>query len=272
MSASNTHRGLPPGKLRAETIKVGALAMYSDEMGSDAQGKGRPLVLLHPGFGTIASAFGKLRPELAKHRLTVGIEQQAHGHTADIDRPLSYEQMVEDTAALLVKLNIRDADIFGWSDGGILALGLAAKHSGLVHRVAIIGAGYNPDAEGPGFADKLDALKPDDPKMADFRKAYEEVAPDPKNFVGMMQKVKDMYRRWKGWSRAEMKSLKAPLMVMLGDRDLTRIEHAVELYRLVPDGRLAVLPKADHGAPVTRSDWVIAMLNDFFNEKDGKKG
>jgi len=70
---------------------------------------------------------------------------------------------------------------------------------------------------------------------------------------------------FKGWSEAEMRSLKAPLMVMLGDDDFLRPEHALDLFRMAPNRRLAVLPGSDHSAPVTRSDWVTAMLVDFFD-------
>jgi pimeloyl-ACP methyl ester carboxylesterase len=240
--------------------QVGALKMYYE-----TQGNGRPLLLLHGGLTTIDISFAKMRPALAKRWTTIAIEQQAHGHTADIERPLAYEQMVEDTAAVLKHLNVAEADLFGWSDGGIVALGLAARHPNLVRKVAIIGAGYNAEAETPEFKKRMAALRADDARMAPFREAHAKIAPTPGSWPVLIDKVKAMYFAFAGWSEDEMRALKAPLLVMLGDADFTRPEHALELFRMVPNGRLAVLPGSDHSAPITRSEWVTAMLIDFFD-------
>lgn len=246
--------------VQSEYVQVGALQMYCE-----IQGHGRPLLLLHAGMATIQTSFDKSRPLLAQRWATIAIEQQAHGHTADIDRPLTYERMVEDTAALLRQKKIASADVFGWSDGGIVALGLAARHPGLVRKVAIIGAGYNTEAEAPDFKRRMAALKPDNEHTLPFRDAYRNVAPKPEEWPLLVEKVKAMYFGFEGWSEAEMRSLKAPLMVMLGDDDFLRPEHALELVKMVPSGRLAILPGSDHSAPVTRADWVTDMLIDFFD-------
>lgn len=254
--------------IETEYVHVGELRMYCEVQGATQnvmQGEGRPLLLLHAGFGTIDTSFEKLRPALTKHRMTIAIEQQGHGRTADLSRPLAYEQMVEDTAALLRHKKIADVDVFGWSDGGIVALGLAARHPKLVRKVATIGAGYNTSAEKPDFKERFASMKPDNEHTLPFRDAYRKVAPKPDQWPVLIEKVKAMYFGFKGWSDAEMRSLKAPLMVMLGDDDFTRPEHALELFRMVPHGRLAILPGSDHSAPVIRAEWVAAMLIDFFD-------
>lgn len=244
----------------SEYVPAGALQMYCE-----TQGQGRPLLLLHAGIATIQTSFEKSRSILVKRWMTIAVEQQGHGHTADIDRPLAYEKMVEDTAAVLRQKKDANADVFGWSDGGIAALGLAARHPDLVRKVATIGSGYNTDAWPPDFKARQAALKPDNPHTLPFRDAYKNVAPKPEDWPLLIEKVKSMWVGFKGWPDAEMRSLKAPLMVMLGDNDLIRPEHALELFRMVPSGRLAILPGSDHSAPVTRSDWVTAMLVDFFD-------
>lgn len=247
-------------KVQSEYVQAGTLQMYCE-----TQGKGRPLLLLHGGMQTIQTSFEKSRLVLAKRWTTLAIEQQGHGHTADIDRPLAYEQMVEDTAALLRQKKIANADVFGWSDGGIVALGLAARHPDLVRKVATIGSGYNTDAWKPDFKQSQAAMKPDDEHTLPFRDAYRNVAPKPEDWPLLIEKIKAMWVSFQGWPDAEMRSLKAPLMVMLGDDDFIRPEHALELFRMVPSGRLAILPGSDHSAPVTHSDWVTAMLVDFFD-------
>jgi pimeloyl-ACP methyl ester carboxylesterase len=227
-------------------------------------GAGPPLLLLHAGFLTIESSFDKLRAPLRQHHNVVALEQQGHGRTRDIDRPMSYRQLVDDTAAALHQLRIDRTDVFGWSDGGVLALGLALEYPELVDKVAIMGAGYSPDAEPPEFRERMRALTPDAGRFREFREQYEKVAPDPTAWPRLVEKVKAMYLSFEGWDEESLRSLAAPLMVMLGDRDFTTLEHAIALYRLVPDGALAVLPGSGHDAPVMHPDWVAAMLLKFF--------
>jgi pimeloyl-ACP methyl ester carboxylesterase len=176
---------------------------------------------------------------------------------------MSYRQMVEDTAAALDQLRIDRTSVFGWSDGGVVALGLALEYPELVDKVAIIGAGYSPDAEPPEFRERIRGLAPDAERFREFREQYEKVAPEPAAWPRLVEKVKAMYLSFPGWDENRLRALAAPLMVMLGDRDFTTLEHALALYRLVPDGRLAVLPGSGHGAPVEHADWVTAMLLDF---------
>lgn len=252
-------RKLAQPDLRCEFVDVGPLQMYCETLGH-----GAPLLLLHAGMATIDTSFHKLRPTLAKRWTTIAVEQQGHGHTADIDRPLTYEQMVEDTASLLRQQGVSAADVFGWSDGGIVALGLAAHHPELVRKLATIGAGYNATAETPEFRQRMASLKPDNEHTLPFRDAYQRVSPHPQRWPLLIEKEKAMYAGFKGWSESDMRSLAAPLMVMLGDSDFLRPEHALELFRMVPQGRLAILPGSDHSAPVDRVDWVVAMLIDFF--------
>ena len=107
------------------------------EMYYEIHGAGQPLVLLHGAFSAIGTSFGKLLPNLAKTRQVIGVEQQAHGHTADIERPLSVKQMAEDTAALLRHLGIEQADLFGYSMGAAVALGLLPESRRKTARPAV---------------------------------------------------------------------------------------------------------------------------------------
>ena len=86
---------------------VNGLTMYYELRGS-----GQPLVLLPGGFATIDLSFGQLLPTLSKTRQVIAVELQGHGHTADIDRPLYYELMADDIAALLTHLGLGQVDLF----------------------------------------------------------------------------------------------------------------------------------------------------------------
>src|SRR5215216_189590 len=125
----------------------------------EAPGEGVPLVLLHGAFSTIETDFGKMLPTLAKTRQVIGVEQQAHGHTADIDRPLSYPQMADDTAALLQHLGIDQADIFAYSFGSAIAMELARHHPSLVRKLALFGGvGYRPEGYYPELRSMLESF------------------------------------------------------------------------------------------------------------------
>ena len=107
----------------------------------EVHGNGRPLVLLHGALSTIETDFGKVLPTFARTRQVIAVEQQAHGHTADIDRPLSFEQMADDTAVLLRQLKIENADFFGYSLGGGIALQIARRLPDLVRKLVFAGGG-----------------------------------------------------------------------------------------------------------------------------------
>jgi pimeloyl-ACP methyl ester carboxylesterase len=243
----------------ADYASINGLKMYYE-----VQGNGRPLVLLHGGLCTIEGCLGKIRQPFLKTRRTIAIEQQAHGRTADVDRALRIEQMAEDTAALLRQLKIKDADFFGYSMGGAIALRMAVQHPDLVRKVAIFGTAYSNDGMIPGLVDNLKTLKADDvPKQ--FHDAYVKVAPDPKQWSALVAKIGNMLPGAKGLAPDEVRSIKAPTLIMIGDADIVRPEHAVEMFRLHPHAQLAVLPGASHFAPMERSGWIVSMTTAFFN-------
>jgi pimeloyl-ACP methyl ester carboxylesterase len=250
---------VPAAPASADYASVNGLKMYYE-----IKGIGRPLVLLHGGLCTIEVCLGKIRQPFEKARRTIAIEQQAHGRTADIDRPLSTEQMAEDTAALLRQLKVRNADFFGYSLGGSVALGIALRHPELVRKVAIFGTPYSNEGMVPGLVDNIKALKADDvPKQ--FYDGYVKVAPDPKQWPALVARIANMVPNSKGFAPEEVRSIKAPTLIMIGDADIVRPEHAVEMFRLHRHAQLAVLPGASHFAPMERPDWIVSMTRAFLN-------
>jgi pimeloyl-ACP methyl ester carboxylesterase len=227
----------------------------------EIHGTGRPLVLLHGAFGW-ATVF----PTLAKARQVIAIELQGHGHTADIDRPLTYGQMADDTAALLKQLRIEQADIFGYSMGGTVALALAIRHPNLVRKVAINGSHYGriEDAYNPETFEQFKSLPPDfAPKV--LKDPYDKFAPDPKQWPALVAKVKKMGLEFKGFTREDMKSIKAHVLITLGDRDGVRPEHVVEMFRLIPNAQLAVFPGADHFLLFQDPEKMLPTIAAFFD-------
>jgi pimeloyl-ACP methyl ester carboxylesterase len=110
-----------------------------------------PLVLLHGGCDTIETSFGHVLPALARTRQIIALEQQGYGHTADVDRPFSFEQSADDTAALLAYLRIERADLFGFSNGGTIALQVAIRHPRVVRKLVAASPFFKRSGGDPWF-------------------------------------------------------------------------------------------------------------------------
>lgn len=234
---------------------VNGLHMYYE-----IQGAGRPLVVLHGAFGR-AMDF----PILSKNHRVIAVELQGHGHTGDLDRPLSYEQMADDTAALLKSLKVGKADVFGYSMGGTAALGLAIRHPDLVRKVAIVGSHSSAmaDAYEPATFKQFQSLPADFAPMV-LKGPYDKVAPNPRNWPILVAKVKKLASEFPGFRREDLRALRAPVLIMQGDRDGVKPEHAVEMFRLIPNAQLAIFPRGDHFLLMTKPEIVLTPAAAFF--------
>src|SRR5258707_8679051 len=130
---------MPRRMIRGTPAESGYVPVNGLEMYYELHGSGQPLVLLHGNLSTIGTSFGKVLPKLASARRVIAVEQQGHGHTADIDRPFSIEQWAQDTITLLHHLGIERADFFGYSSGGAVALEIALRSSALLRKLAWAG-------------------------------------------------------------------------------------------------------------------------------------
>src|SRR5262249_40629701 len=146
-----------------------------------------PLVLLHGGGSTILSTFGRILPELARSRRVIAVELQAHGHTPDIDRPLSFEEDADDVAALLAQLHIGRADFMGFSNGGTTCLQIAIRNPKLVNKLVLASATYKRAGMQPGFFDGFKNVSLETmPKP--LQEAYLKANPDPKGLQRMFER------------------------------------------------------------------------------------
>ena len=199
-------------------------------------GEGKPAVYIHPVLGHCG-----LIPGLTGNRQWIAMDLQGHGRTADIDRPMTCEQHADDIAALLKHLKIEQADFFGDSFGGTIAVMMAVRHPQLVRRVVSHGGSFAPY---PGTA----ADRP--PADSDFvkwqREEYQKVAPDPKQWPTLFDKATKSLFAWKGFSPDQLKAIKAPVLIACGDHDLIPVERCAEWSRMIPNAQLAVIPDASH--------------------------
>jgi pimeloyl-ACP methyl ester carboxylesterase len=216
------------------------------EMYYEAHGTGRPIVLLHGGGSTIKSTFGHILPELSKTHRVIAVELQAHGHTPDLDRPLSFEQDADDVAALLSHLHIEEkVDFMGFSNGGTTCLQIAIRHPQLVNKLVLASTTYRRDGMQPGFFDGFPhATLEHMPQL--LKEAYLSANPDPKGLQKMFDRDVARMSDFKDISDAAIQSIQAPALVINGDAEVVRAEHALALSRTLPHARLAILP-CGHG-------------------------
>jgi pimeloyl-ACP methyl ester carboxylesterase len=258
------------------TESTGYAPVNGLQMWYEVHGEGRPLVLLHGNLSTIGVDFGGIVPSLAKGRRVVGVEQQAHGHTADVDRPLSVGQWARDTAALLGHLGIGQADVFGFSSGSAVAMQLALDHPELVGKLVLASFSYRLDGLHPGLLDNIGQLQPEHLAGTPFEQDYARVAPNPGDWPKLIEKIKEMEHDPPQWTADDVRNLAAPTMLLVGDSDIVQPEHTVELFRLLgggvigdlaglPRARLAVLPGTTHVTLMQRADWLAPMVAEFLD-------
>jgi pimeloyl-ACP methyl ester carboxylesterase len=247
--------------------------MYYERHGHG--GGGPPVALLHGAFGTIESCFAGLLPKLARSFEVVAVELQGHGRTRDVARPLSYEAMAGDTAAVLEALGIARAHFVGYSMGGAVALQLALDRPELVdHLVFAGGASFDPSGVPPELLAAFETFDPHQLDGTQWHEAYRRVAPDPEAWISLVVKVNQLDRTYVGWPRERLAQLRTPTLLIIGDADVVRPEHTVEMFRLLgggapvgpgerPRAQLAVLPGTTHEGMVDRVDWLSSMIVAF---------
>ena len=253
---------------------VNGLKMYYEVRGPQ---RGTPIVFLHGAFSNIESDFGKILPTIAKTRQVIALEQQGHGRTADIDRPLTYEQMADDVAELLRQLRITKADFVGYSMGGGVAMYVAVRHPELVRKLVYAGgASSDPDGYYPELLDGEKKMTPDAFVGTPWLKTYQRIAPNKGDWPKLVEKIKVLDLNWRGLSEDQVRSIKVPTMLIIGDADVVRPEHVVKMFRLLgggvpgdlvalPRSRLAVLPGTTHVTLIGRTNWLLSMIPEFLD-------
>ena len=258
-------------------VRTGYAPVNGLNMYYELHGEGQPLVLLHGAFSAIGTSFENVLPGLAETRQVIGLEMQAHGRTADIDRPLSPEQMADDTVAALEHLGIEKADFFGYSMGSDVALHVVVRHPDVVRKLVLASATYTLSGVHPGLMDCLAEMKPEMMFGSPWHEEYMRIAPRPEDFAVLFEKKTRMDRELEDFSAEAISAIKAPTLLIIGDSDLVRPEHAVEMFRLLgggvfgdtpaglPASQLAVLPGTSHVTLVHRADLLLSIIPPFLD-------
>jgi pimeloyl-ACP methyl ester carboxylesterase len=242
--------------------EISDIPMWYEEHGDpDAP----PLVALHGGVLTFGLSFDAVLPWLTKVRRVIGVELQGHGHAPDTGRDMSIDRFAQDVAALLDHLGIEQADLWGYSLGALTATGVAVHHPAKVRRLVLAAVNIRPD----GYHPEITAPEQDDPRLPTqeefetWQAAYDAVAPNPDDFFPFLERLQPVVHEWKGWTDDQIRSITAPTLLVIGDRDFVRLDHAAEMLDLFPDSRLAVLPDTLHMAVMQRPDVLRAIVEPF---------
>ncbi|AMY08145.1 Non-heme chloroperoxidase [Luteitalea pratensis] len=229
------------------TMTTGHASIHGIRMYYEVHGRrdGVPLLLLHGGGSTIDSTFGRVLPLLAEHRRVIAIEEQGHGRTSDRDQPVTFDASADDAAALLRHLDVVEADVFGFSNGGSVALQVAIRHLEVVRRLVFASSLTRRDGAPPQFWQFMRQATFEDMPQA-LKDAFLRVNPDPQQLRTMHDKDAARMRSFADVPDEAVRAVRVPTLVVMGDRDVATPEHAVSLFRLLPQARLLILPSG-HG-------------------------
>ena len=248
---------------------VNNLKMYYE-----IHGTGRPFVLLHGGGSTMLSTFGRILPELAKSHQVIAVELQAHGHTRDIDRPLSFEQDADDVAELCKQIHINNADFMGFSNGGTTCLQIAIRHPEIVNKLVLGSTTYKREGLPPGFFDGFQHATLDNMPVQ-LKEAYLAVNPDPDGLQRMFERDVVRMKNFIDIGDEDIKSIQVPVLVINGDQEVVLAEHAFNLSRRLPNAQLIIMPggHGDYIGEICAADknskipfLVSAIIEDFLSK------
>ncbi len=243
------------------SVKTGYAPVNGLKLYYEIHGTGEPLILLHGGVGA-TEMFNPILPLLSNTRRVIAVDLQAHGRTADIDRPLSMEAMAGDIAALIKHLGIEKADVMGYSLGGGVALRTAIQHPGAVRKLVVVSTAFKRDGWYPEIVAGMAQMGPgaaEPMKRTPMYQMYARIAPKPEDWPVLLTKLGELLRKDYDWSK-DVAAIQAPTLLVFGDADAVRTEHAVQFFELLGGGkkdggwdgsgmstaRLAILPGLTH--------------------------
>jgi pimeloyl-ACP methyl ester carboxylesterase len=254
----------PPPPAVARYAALTHVRMYYEQYG-----QGPALVLLHGGASTIQASFGRQLADLARVRTVTALEQRGHGHTRDVPGAYRYTDLADDTAELLDRLGIRAADVVGWSDGANIGLMLAVRRPDLVRRLVVSGANVVPGAQA--ITAQTQALIRDYRPERDTVRQTEYARQSGDSNAGWAVVIAKLKRLWLEHPTpaevrpADLARIRAPTLVMAGDRDAIGLDHTLEIYRAIPGASLFIVPATGHATFRERSAWIDPVILAFLD-------
>jgi pimeloyl-ACP methyl ester carboxylesterase len=256
------------GQAAGKRVKVNGMQMYYE-----VSGQGDPLVVLHGAYMNIP-AMGAIIPRLARTHRVYAVELQGHGRTTDIDRPITYPNLADDVAAFMDAVGLVKADVFGYSMGAQTGLQLVIRHPAKVDKLIAASVAYDLEGWQPAFKEVIPQMTVEMIVAMPFAQEYRKLAPNPEGFPELARKLIALEKEPMSWA-ADVKAIKAPVLIIAGDADVTTLEHSVALFRLLggggmgdmgkplPASRLAIMPATSHTAVITQPDLLHGFIEPF---------
>src|SRR5687768_5075720 len=249
-------------------VKVNGMQMYYE-----VSGTGDPLVVLHGAYMNIPE-MGAIIPRLATTHRVYAVELQGHGRTTDINRPITYQNLADDVATFMDSVGLVNADVFGYSMGGQVALQLAIRHPAKVRKAVAASVAYDLRGWQPVYTELIPTMTVEMIVGMPFAAEYRKLAPNPNGFPELARKLIALEKEPMAWE-ADVKKIRTPILIIAGDADVATLEHSIAMFRLLgggvmgdmgkplPASRLAVLPATSHTAVIAQIDLLHGVIEPF---------
>lgn len=242
--AAERWQTLPPTPTPVKWTRSGHAEIRGIRLYNAEVGQGKPVILLHGGLANSDYLTYQVQALRAKHRVIV-VDSRGHGRSTRDATPYGYDLMADDVVALMDQLDIKQADIVGWSDGAIQALDIAIRHPERVNRIVAFGVNTKTDGLIPDF-DK-------NPNFTAFMKRaggeYKKLSATPDDYDGFLNQIGKMWETEPNWTDEQLKSIKSPVLVLDGDHDEgIKRQHTEYITKTIPRARMLILPNASHFA------------------------
>jgi pimeloyl-ACP methyl ester carboxylesterase len=234
---------------------VNGIKMYYE-----LHGEGKPLVLLHGGGSVIETSFAFIIPILSKKRQIIAMDLQAHGRTEDRSTPLSFKQDADDVAGLLQNLGIKKADFLGFSNGGQTCIEIGLRHPGIVNKLILASAFYKRSGVAPQFWEGF-ASATIDQMPQELKEGFLKVNNDQNKLLNMFNRDVERMKSFTDWTDGQMRSLNMPVLIINTSKDVGSPEHALEMYRLLPNAEIVILP-GFHGSYLNE-EYIVSIMEGF---------
>ena len=268
-TASNTATTSQQAAVDSNRVDINGMKMYYE-----VSGAGDPIVVLHGAYMNIPT-MGEIIPQLARTHRVYAIEFQGHGRTTDIDRPITYQNLADDVAAFMDSVGLTRADVFGYSMGAIAGLQLAIRHPARVNKLVSASGAYDLKGWQPEFSAfipqmTVEFMITNTPLAAEYKK----LAVDTNGFPELARKLIALEKEPMAWEQ-DVRQVKTPVLIIVGDADVATLEHAVSMFRLLGGGamgdmgkplaasRLAVLPATSHTAVISQPNLLHSFIEPF---------
>ncbi|EIJ36924.1 alpha/beta fold hydrolase [Thiothrix nivea] len=252
-------------------VEAGNISLHGARIHYVAYGEGKSVLLLHGGLSNRLSWFSQVPWLVESGRKVVLVDTRGHGESTLGHGELNYHQFAKDAIEVLDRLHIPQTDIIGWSDGGITALLLGRDWPQQVGKIVAISANFDPSGL---TAEANTDLQAEDAQPAggvwQWLKGWWSGAGE--HYPTLASKIRHLWRTEPRLSRADLQAIRAPVLVMVGERDVITLEHSTQLANGLADGRLVVVAGAGHAAPVTHADevdWLVAAFLGIDSQGEG---